>query len=110
MLRFFMNFLTRRYMRVLANGRISGTKKVVSGMPQGSGLSPFCSHFLSSLAVILEKQKAREEGTEEEEQREVELRRRGKSSRTNIQAYLFADDLKVVGSLFQEQDMAKIQA
>ena len=110
MLRFFSRFLTQRYMRVIANGRISEIRKVLSGTPQGSGLSPLLfALFIWSLAVLLEEQKEKEMGSEEEERREEELRKRGRSSRTNIEGYLFADDLKLLASPFQEADMKGLQ-
>ena len=97
-------------MRVLANGRISGVRDVVSGTPQGSGLSPLLfALFIFSLATPLEEHRDRGRGTEEEELKENELERKGRSSRTNVEAFLFAEDIKIIGSLFEETDMDSIQ-
>ena len=67
-LKFFQNFLIGQTMRVLANGRISGVRDVVSGTPQGSGLSPLLfALFIFSLATTLEEHRDWGKGTEEEE-------------------------------------------
>ena len=55
LLKFINNFLRNRTFKVIANGSISKGREVVSGTPQGSGISPILfAIFIQALAEILD--------------------------------------------------------
>merc|ERR1712240_819210 len=104
LLKYIYNFLRNRTYRVIANGSISEGRPVLSGTPQGSGLSPVVfTIFIQSLAEILDEwiMKLEAEGNT--------VVRGVKNFRTKIYYSMYADDVKMCRSIVDRMDMEMMQ-
>ena len=104
MLKFISNFLRDRTFQVIANGSISKGRPVLSGTPQGSGLSPVLfAIFIQSLAEILDERikKLEAEGST--------MVRGVKHFRDRFHYSMYADDVKLCASIVDESDMETMQ-
>ena len=104
MLKFINNFLRNRTFKVIANGSISKGRPVLSGTPQGSGLSPVLfAIFIQSLAEILDERIKKLEAEDSKEVRGV------KELRDKLYYSMYADDVKLCTSIWDESDMEVMQ-
>ena len=104
LLRYIYNFLRNRTFRVIANGSISEGRPVLSGTPQGSGLSPVIfAVFIQSLAERLDT------WIGELEKMGSEKVGGAKDISHRIFYSMYADDIKMMAAIGDEEDMDIMQ-
>ena len=88
----------------MANGAISELWPMLSGTPQGSRLSPlFFAIFIEDLAKMLDA------WIEEQEEKGVAVSRGAKKFKACCFYSMYADDLKLTGTILDEDDMEMVQ-
>ena len=104
LLRYVDRFLRGRQFQVLANGAISELWPVLSGTPQGSGLSPlFFTVFIQDLARMLDA------WIKEQEEKGEVVPRGVKKFKAYCFYSMYADDLKLLAAVLDEEDMEMVQ-